>query len=557
MHIKKSYKPILNYLPAYFYGTLLLIAVNVLGAYIPQLVKDSVNLLENYVNKDISALELSNKLNLSLLLLIGAASLMALARAKSRHVIFGAGRQIEFDLKKQIFNHVLHLEAAFFQRKKAGDLISIITNDVQSFRALAGFAVLNILNSAIAFIVIVPLMYKTNATLTLSFLALIPLLIIFVTFVSRAIKTHQEAVQEILAKISNFIEQNLSGIHIIKTFGQEAAEVKRFSQENDKLLKEYLLLIKARSFISPIMKVIASIGFILLLWLGGQAVLSKTFSLGDFAAFSLYIERLIWPITMLGWLITIIYRVQVSAQRIEEILNTEPAIKDSESSIDKEDFQSEISIRQNEHLASNETVVDYIKFSKGNRIAITGPIASGKSQFVRKLMHLREINRGEILIDGIDLQDIKLEALRKFMNMVPQENFLFSTSIKENISYAKDLSDEEIEALAQGVCIHDEILKFPEAYDTIVGERGITLSGGQRQRLAIARALAINPDILILDDSLSSVDDKTASTLFNNINKLREGKTTIFITHKPEIIKHCEQVFSIEGDKIQELDPSK
>jgi ATP-binding cassette, subfamily B, multidrug efflux pump len=537
--MKKPYRHIFNYLPAYFWGALFLIAVNILGAYIPQLVKDAVDILEAYSAGMLNAKGLSSKLNSILFLMGGSAVLMALLRAKSRHIIFGVGRQVEFDLKKQIFNHILHLEPAFFEKKKAGDLISIISNDVQSFRAVAGFAILNILNSAIAFIVIVPLMYKTHSTLTISFLALIPVLILCVSLCSRSIKAHQEAVQEILAKISNFIEQNLSGINIIKTFGQEAAEIERFSQENNGLLKEYLLLIRARSFISPVMKVIASIGFILLLWLGGKAVIEGTFSFGDFAAFSLYIERLIWPITMLGWLITIIYRVQVSAERIENILNTVPRIADTIDTVRKTTFDSEINFKT---LG--------VKIPKGRKIAIIGAIGSGKSQLARKLMHLKELEAEEILIDAVDLKNINLEDLRRLINMVPQENFLFSASIKENISYAKDLSDFAVESLAKAVGIHDEIMKFENGYETIVGERGITLSGGQRQRLAIARALAINPEVLILDDSLSSVDNAIALIILANINKLRAGKTTIFITHKPQIAELCDEIFVMENGKL-------
>ena len=537
--MKKPYRHIFNYLPAYFWGALFLIAVNILGAYIPQLVKDAVDILEAYSAGMLNAKGLSSKLNSILFLMGGSAVLMALLRAKSRHIIFGVGRQVEFDLKKQIFNHILHLEPAFFEKKKAGDLISIISNDVQSFRAVAGFAILNILNSAIAFIVIVPLMYKTHSTLTISFLALIPVLILCVSLCSRSIKAHQEAVQEILAKISNFIEQNLSGINIIKTFGQEAAEIERFSQENNGLLKEYLLLIRARSFISPVMKVIASIGFILLLWLGGKAVIEGTFSFGDFAAFSLYIERLIWPITMLGWLITIIYRVQVSAERIENILNTVPRIADTIDTVRKTTFDSEINFKT---LG--------VKIPKGRKIAIIGAIGSGKSQLARKLMHLKELEAEEILIDAVDLKNINLEDLRRLINMVPQENFLFSASIKENISYAKDLSDFAVESLAKAVGIHDEIMKFENGYETIVGERGITLSGGQRQCLAIARALAINPEVLILDDSLSSVDNAIALIILANINKLRAGKTTIFITHKPQIAELCDEIFVMENGKL-------
>jgi ATP-binding cassette subfamily B protein len=229
----------------------------------------------------------------------------------------------------------------------------------------------------------------------------------------------------------------------------------------------------------------------------------------------------------------------VSAERIDNILNTVPRIADTIDTVHKTTFDSEIDFKT---LG--------VKILKGKKIAIIGAIGSGKSQLARKLMHLRELETAEILIDGVDLKNINLEDLRRLINMVPQENFLFSTSIKENISYAKDLSDLEIEALAKAVGIHDEIMRFENGYETIVGERGITLSGGQRQRIAIARALAINPEVLILDDSLSSVDNAIASTILTNINKLRMGKTTIFITHKPQIAELCDEVFVMENGKL-------
>lgn len=530
-----------KYWKSYLLGAIFLLGVNLLAAYIPQLIKKTINLLQD---QTITQETLSSSINEILLIILGSALIMAFLRTKSRHVIFGIGRQIEFDLKKDIFNHLVHLEPAFYENKKAGDLISIITNDVQSFRALGGFAILNIMNSSIAFSVIVPLMWQVNSRLTISFLSLIPILIGLVTYLSKAIKTHQQKVTEMLGSISHFIEQNLSGIHIIKSYGQEEAEIKRFKEQNHDLFDEYLHLIKARSFISPIMKVVASLGFILLLYIGGAAVLKSNFSLGDFAAYSLYIERLIWPIATLGWLITIIYRVQVSSKRITEVLNVKAQILDLENAEEISEFKNSVLLNS---LGA--------QIFKGQKIGIVGPIGSGKSILVQKLMRLKDCEKNEIFIDGIDIKNIKIDSLRKIINMVPQETFLFSTSIAENIAYGVNISDKELEKYSRAACFHEEIHKFSDGYKTVVGERGITLSGGQRQRVAIARALAINPDILILDDSLSSIDDHIASKILSNIHELRKGKTTIFITHKLQITQNAENIFVMDKFNIVEQGP--
>lgn len=529
-----------KHLKGYGIGLALLIAINIFGAYIPQLIKSSVDLLQLFANLNNTS-TVEKKIVFNVVLIITMAAAMAVMRTASRWIVFGIGRQVEFDLKKDIFDHLVSLQPGFFAKAKAGDLISIITNDVQSLRAISGFAVLNILNTLIAFSIIIPLMFKLNVKLTAYFLVLVPVILLLVTFVSKKIKSYQELVQEKLGDISHFIEQNLSGIHIIKAYAQEDAEVQRFAKYNNSLLHNYLKLVKMRSLIGPLMKAIASLGFILLLYIGGKAVINEHFSLGDFAAYSLYIERLIWPIGTLGWLVTIFYRAKVSMVRIENILDIKPSIADHSGSIEKKTFDSEI------NLKALGTVI-----KKSSAVGIVGTIGSGKSTLAAKLMRLVELANGEILVDGIDINNIRLKSLRSLINLVPQNNFLFSTTVKENIAYAKDLSDEKIIELAKLVRIHDEIMNFPEQYDTLIGERGITLSGGQRQRIAIARALAIDPEVLILDDALSSVDNDTAAVILNNIHKLRQDRTTIFITHKISIVKELDQIIVMDKLKIVE-----
>lgn len=526
------FKYLTKYYAGYIIGAILLIVTNLLGAYIPQLIKQAVELL-----KDINTADLYRVLVWTLILTV----IMALVRAWSRQVVFGIGRQVEFDLKKEIFNHLITLQPDFFNTGRTGDLISIITNDVQALRALSGFAMLNMANTFISFVVILPLMFELHAKLTWAFLTLIPIVMFFVVSLSGQLKSYQAVVQEMLGKLSNFIEQNLSGIHIIKAYAQEQAETKRFIVYNNELKDAYLKLVGVRSFIGPVMRVIASIGFVFLLYIGGRSVIDQNFTAGDFAAYSLYIQRLIWPVATLGWMITVVYRAQVSHQRISDVLSIEPTIKDRPEAVDKLHLNDSIELR-----------LLGVSIHKGSNVAVIGTIGSGKSILAHKLMHLKELADNEILIDGVDLNDIELNSLRTMINLVLQEDFLFSTSIYENIAYAKDLSEGEVIKFAKLVNIHDEIMKLPNAYQSIVGERGVTLSGGQRQRIAIARALALGSEVLILDDALSSLDNTSSALVLKNILALRKGLTTIFVTHKIPIVKDMDQIFVMDKFKVVE-----
>jgi ATP-binding cassette subfamily B protein len=363
----------------------------------------------------------------------------------------------------------------------------------------------------------------------------------FVFGLSAKIKFFQQKVQEKLGEMSNFLEANISGIHIVKAYAQEITEITRFDFFNNSLKKDYISLVKVRSLIGPVMRVIASLGFVLLMYIGGQGIISKSFTAGDFAAYSLYIQKLIWPVATLGWLVTIIYRAQVSYKRIEAILAVKPSIYDDPNAINKTNFSDEITV----------PALD-LKIKKGQNIAIIGTIGSGKSTLANKLMRLVDTNDNEVFIDNVDTKKITLSSLRSLINIVPQENFLFSTSIHENIAYARDLERAEVIRLAELVCIHDEIMKLPEGYDSIVGERGVTLSGGQRQRLAIARALAIDPEILILDDALSSLDNESCEKILKNILDIRKSKTTIFITHKIKIVYNMDLILVMDKNQIIE-----
>lgn len=516
-----------RYRKHYFIGAFLLLIVNLLAAYIPQLIKNSIDSLAT-VN-----------VNQQLLLIVLLSILMAIARIFSRQVLFGAGRSMEFDLKKEIFAHLLSLDIGFFQKHRTGDLLSIITNDVQSMRALAGFAVLNVINTILAFGIVIPLMFQINGLITIVFTTAIPVILFFIFVLSKEIKRYQEIVQVKLGELSNFLEENLSAIHIIKAYAQEEPEIKRFEEYNQGLKNSYLKLIEFRSFMSPIMRVITSLGLLILISCGGRFIIDGTLSQGEFAAYLLYIYRLIWPISTLGWLITVIYRSQVSYKRIHDILSTQSQITNQPNAICKYSFDKEIQFQGH-------------KIPKGIKLAIVGAVASGKSIIAAKSLRLMEPAPGEVLIDGIDVGLIDLDSLRVLVGLVPQEAFLFPVSVAQNIAYGKDLDIALIEKLADLVQIKEEINKLPNGFNSVVGERGVSLSGGQRQRIAIARALALDPEILFLDDSLSHLDSNTSDLILKSIYEYRKSKTTILITHKLSQVQDFDLIWVVNDSKILE-----
>ncbi|MCE2928628.1 MAG: ABC transporter ATP-binding protein/permease [Candidatus Caenarcaniphilales bacterium] len=524
VEIKKLISYMLKYKSQYLWGFFLLLIVNLLAAYIPDQIRKIIDhgIIERKAVTDWVFL-------VSFLVLI-----MAIIRILSRQEIFGIGRQVEFDLKQKLFEHLVKLEPGFYLNRRSGELISIITNDIQSIRALAGFGMLNVANTLISFATILPLMFIAHVKLTWCFLSLIPVVIFFVVALSSNIKKFQDLVQIRLAEMSSFLEQNFSGIYIIKAFAQELFEFSRFDTYNQNLKADYLKLVTLRSFIGPVMRVIASLGFVLLLYFGGLGIENRTFSAGDFAAYSLYIQRLLWPIATLGWIITIIYRAQVSTRRIEEILSTKAQIIDRANAISKRTFDHEIFLGGNINK----------KIPKATVFAITGKVASGKTTLVSKMVRLLEPSDGEILLDNTDVKNIKLEDLRRLIVLIPQDSFMFPLSVEDNIRYASNISDEQVRHLASLVLMDKEIDVMPEGYASIVGEGGITLSGGQRQRLAIARALALEPEILILDDSFANLDSNTASQILDEILLIRKNKTTILISQQTMISEKAD--FNLE-----------
>ncbi|MDJ0557010.1 MAG: ABC transporter ATP-binding protein [Microcoleaceae cyanobacterium MO_207.B10] len=529
-------------------GIFSLLIVNTLGVYIPKLISQAID-----------DLELATKFDEFLYYVVAIiilASIMWVIRMASRILIFGVGRQVEFDLKQKIFNQLLRLEPSYFSNNTIGDLINRATSDVDNIRRLLGFAVLSITNTIFAYSLTMPVMLSINVRLTLLAVSVYPIMLILVQIFSDKLRNQQLEVQEKLSNMSDLIQEDMNGISLIKIYAQEENEKQAFSDYNQQLLDANLDLAKTRNFLFPILTGLASLSLLILLFNGSSYLETGELTVGNFVALILYVERLVFPTALLGFTITAYQRGEVSIDRIESILTVEPKIKDEEIPISlQKPVKGWIRSKQLTYTFPDNKIpaLENVNFliKPGETVSIVGPIGAGKSTLANTLPRLIDIKIDQLFIDGYDVTQLKLEDLRRAIAYVPQESFLFSTTIKNNIRYGNPLAEEtEIQAAAKQAQIYEEILNFPQQYETMVGERGITLSGGQRQRMALARALLVDAQILILDDALSSVDNQTATHILQNLSTGIKKKTVIFISHQMSAAAMADRIFVMDKGQI-------
>ncbi len=534
-------------------GVFSLFVVNLLGMYIPLLIRGAIDKLQVTFS--------FNQILYYVMLVLVLASVMWVARMASRIWLFGVGRQVEFDLKQKIFSHLLHLEPAYFAANTVGDLINRATSDVDNIRRLLGFAVLSLANMVFAYGLTLPVMLAIDWKLSLLSLSVYPLMFLVVLLVSDRLRKQQQIVQEELSSISELIQEDMSGISLVKIYAQEENERRAFNDLNENLLDANLTLAKTRNILFSLLRGLASVSLLVMLWFGVGAISRGEITVGDFVALLLYVERLVFPTALLGFTITAYQRGEVSIDRIETILIVEPKIRDRPDSLSlpRSQVRGELAAH---HLTfaypttANVTVAPALNdvsftIQPQETVAIVGPIGSGKSTLANTLPHLLEIAPGQLFLDGFDITEIRLQDLRGAIAYVPQESFLFSTTIGNNIRYGTpDADDQEVLYAAKQAQIHEEILNFPQQYETIVGERGITLSGGQRQRTALARALLVDAPILILDDALSSVDNQTATQILQNLSEGTNRKTVVFISHQMSAAAMTDRILVMDQGKI-------
>ncbi|MBD2177557.1 ABC transporter ATP-binding protein [Pseudanabaena sp. FACHB-1998] len=534
-----------------FIGTIALLLANVLGTYIPWLIRGAVDDLGKIKVIDF------HHLMQYVWLIVGLSSLMWVIRMASRVWIFGIGRKIEFSLKQQIFEHLLKLPPSYFANNSAGETISIVTSDVENIRRLMGFALLSIINSVFVYSLTLPAMLAIDPVLTLISIAVYPIMLAIVQRFSGQLRDEQLQVQEELSQVSTLLQEDLNGMSLIKTYAQENNERAAFDRLNDRLLDANLKMARSRNILFPLLGGIASISFLVLIWFGGEKLANPantTFKIGDLLTLIIYVERLIFPTAILGFVMVTYQRGVVSINRIQGILVIPPAIVDSAEAIamDKTEVTGKIEARELTftYAEATQPALDHVNFTiySGETVAVLGTIGSGKSTLASALMRLVEVPSHQIFIDGVDITKMKIESLRSVISFVPQDSFLFSATMRDNIRYGKpDAYDHEVENFANQARIEQEILNFPKKYDTLVGERGITLSGGQRQRTALARALLVDTPILVLDDALSSVDNQTATSILSNLPR---HKTVLFITHNLSAASTCDRIILMDAGKI-------
>lgn len=533
-------------------GIIALLSVNGLGVYIPLLIRSGVDTVSTTFRLD--------QVLRYVVIIIALSSAMWMMRMASRIWIFGVGRQVEFELKQRIFEHLLQLEPSYFASNTSGDLISRATSDVDNIRRLLGFAVLSLANTFFAYTLTLPVMLSISVDLTLASLAVYPFMFLLVHFFSDRLRTQQAAVQEQLSDISELIQEDISGISLIKIYAQEENERRAFQKKNQALLTANLTLAKTRSTLFPLIGGLANISSLIIIWLGTMRISSGNLAVGDFLALLIYVERLVFPTALLGFTITAYQRGEVSIDRLESIFSIIPKIQDPPDAISlpTNTVKGEVTAKNFSYTypGANTPALDDINFTikPGEVVAVVGAIGSGKSTLANALPRLLDIQEEQLFLDGLDVTKIALNDLRGAIAYVPQDSFLFSTTIKNNIRYGDPISEQErVEAVANLAQIAAEINNFPQEYETIVGERGITLSGGQRQRTSLARAMLIDAPVLILDDALSSVDNQTATKILKNLSSGTKQKTVIFITHQLSAAATADRIMVMDHGKIVQI----
>ena len=525
----------LSYLNKYFLkykwrlvlGVIFVTISNVFAIVPPQLIRhaldmvteniDTYRLFEGFAVQE----EFYSVLAFNILVFGALVLLMALLKGIfmffMRQTIIVMSRFIEYDLKNEVFAHYQDLEMSFYNRNNTGDLMNRISEDVGHVRMYVGPAIMYSINTIVMFILVIMAMVNVNLKLTLFVLLPLPILSFVIYIVQELINKKSKQVQAKLSDLSTFVQESVSGIRVLKTFVREAAYSKQFTNESEQYEKLSLDLVKINAFFFPMMLMLIGLSTLLTIFIGGMEVINGNISIGNIAEFIIYVNMLTWPVASLGWVVSIVQRSAASQQRINEFLLTKPEIQGGTKKA--EDIRGDIEFRNvsMKYPDSGIVALDGISFRvpEGHSIAITGRTGSGKTTLANLVTRLLDPTSGSVLVDGVDIRKYDLRSLRQYMGFVPQDVFLFSDTIRNNIAFglSQDFSDDElqeqIDAAAMNAAIYDDIQTFPKGYETELGERGITLSGGQKQRLSIARALIRNPRILVFDDCLSAVDTKT------------------------------------------------
>jgi ATP-binding cassette subfamily B protein len=547
LKLKVIFKYLKPYKKEFLYGGIALLVVNILSVLIPLEVKNIIDQLKDGFS---SSFVISKSL-----LLMFLATCMGLIRLFSRQIVFGIGRKVEVNLRQKLFDHLLIQDPDWIQKKGSGDIISRATSDVENIRRLLGFTVLSLCNIVLAYSLTIPSMLSINKTLTVAALMIFPMILLIVSLFGGRMVSQRKIQQESLSKLSDLIQEDLSGISAIKIYAQEEAEKKEFNNFNKVYRNSAIKLARTASTLFPLLQGISSISLLILLGLGTSQLENGFITIGGLVALILFVERLVFPTALLGFTLNTFQLGQVSLDRVEEIFQNNPKITDKPKAKSiKKKVKGLIEAKnlkiKYEGAKFNSLNRLNFKINPGELIAIVGPVGCGKTTLAKSLGRTIEIPDGQLFLDNIDIKNIKLRDLRKHIAIVPQEAFLFTSTISENLKFGDPKASRNVvKKSAVNAGLIDDINSFPEGFKTIVGERGITLSGGQRQRTALGRALLVDASVVVLDDALASVDNKTAAKIIEEMRG-NKSKTILMISHQLSVAATCDRVLVMDQGKI-------
>jgi ATP-binding cassette, subfamily B, multidrug efflux pump len=559
----KNLRPLFPYLKKYrvtlFWGALTVFFNNGIWVLFPQVIRRTIDDLNHGATR--------HKFMVYALLLLAVAGTKGIFQFLTRWLMIGVSREIEFDLRNDLFARLETLSYSYYQKTRTGDIMARATNDLNAVRMLLGPAIMYTANTLVFTAAALAFMIAISPKLTLYAFAPLPLASITIQYFGKRIHERFEKIQAQFSDISARAQENFSGARLIRAYAQEQAEIALFEESNQEYVSRSLPLARLMGMLWPALEMMLGFAMVIVLWLGGRETLLHHITPGDFVAFMMYLMMLTWPVIALGWVINIFQRGTASMGRIQEVLSAKPAITDDAVAADlktQEFVKGDLEFRNLNFSYDGVPVLKDINLTipAGTSLAIVGPTGSGKTTLVSLIPRIFDVTHegnGEahssaLLLDGRPLREYPLAPLRRNIGFVPQETFLFSTTVGENIAFGVEgASPEQIRSAAEAANIAADIDGFPDQYQTVVGERGITLSGGQKQRTAIARAIMRNPRILILDDALASVDTYTEEKILNHLREVMQGRTTIFISHRVSTVRNADQIAVLHAGRIVEI----
>jgi len=546
--LNRLYRYMRNCRGAYFWGGVLLVGTNLCGLAIPWLMKLAIEELQAPAAGRFTPGQYGA-------LIAAAAVGQGVVRVFSRTTLLNAGRRIEYLLREDLYGKLLTLDRTYFSNWRTGDILSRLANDLTNVRMLLGFGVLSLFNTIVVYSAAIFLLTRISPFLTLCAIAPFPVMILIVKRLSASMFRCTKRMQEALSRLTTRVEENVSAAAVVKAYCREDGEIDSFRQACGGYLESSMGVARLRGLMLPVMASTGALGTLIVLFVGGEQVIRGEITLGDFVAFNGYLAMLVWPTIMFGWILNMLQRGAASMGRLGEIMNAQGEVSEPAEPVDPGAIAGEIEYRNLSFSYGTAEMLRNInlKIAKGERVGIVGVVGSGKSTLVRLIPRLFPVAEGTLFIDGIDLNRLSLEKIRGAVGFVPQESFLFSRSIGENIAYGKPgASKEDVERAARIAGLAGDIARFPNGFETLVGERGVTLSGGQKQRVAIARALIKEPSILILDDPLSAVDADTEEEILSALTGYYGKRTVLIVSHRLSPLRGCDRIIVMEQGTIAE-----